>query len=134
MMVRWSQVTVRWRSYTDFHFWIQYEINQILLRVSDEINCQVLIYVLSAARTFIKPELGVKSYQQHDVQENKEDKQTLNSCKITKIQLKLIQMGSLISKVGNPIFWSPHFGHPFYLDQMDSLDGWQGSIERTLLQ
>ena len=58
------------------------------MRVSDEINCQVLIYVLSAARTFIKPELGVKSYQQHDVQENKEDKQTLNSCKITQIQLK----------------------------------------------
>ena len=54
-----------------FIFWIHFKLNQILLRVSDEINCQVLIYVLSAARTFIKPELGVKSYQQHDVQENK---------------------------------------------------------------
>ena len=53
------------------------KLNQILLLVSDEINCQVLIYVLSAARTFIKPELGVKSYQQHDVQENRKDQ--LNS-------------------------------------------------------
>ena len=29
--------------------------------VSDEINCQVLIYVLSELRTFIKPELAVKT-------------------------------------------------------------------------
>ena len=34
---------------------------RVLDQFSDEINCQVLIYVLSELRTFIKPELTVKT-------------------------------------------------------------------------
>ena len=79
------------------------KLNQILLLVSDEINCQVLIYVLSAARTFIKPELGVKSYQQHDVQENRKDQpNSVQNCSFVNL------LGGLIPCLGLDIIeaWS----------------------------